>query len=217
MFKKVLLLDPHPVVRAGIKSYMERAEPRRFDVVGEASYPDELHTALETFRPDVLLTEADVPFKSGLSVSHDVFRTLGHVVKLEQTSIVFYARDPSDIHVARAHTLGAIAFLSKADPWTTAYDELVGAVQLGKPLEHSRLAAGTKKRMSAEHDTDMPLTNREVQVLRHVATGLSNGEIGKALGISIETVKEHVQNMLRKLGCNDRTQAAVWAVKKGLV
>ena len=64
---------------------------------------------------------------------------------------------------------------------------------------------------------DIPLTNREVQVLRHVALGLSNREIGRSLEISVETVKEHVQNILRKIKVSDRTQAAVWAVRKGLV
>ena len=64
-------------------------------------------------------------------------------------------------------------------------------------------------------DTESPLTRRETQVLRHVALGLSNKEIGQSLGISIETVKEHVQNILRKISVNDRTQAAVWAVRRG--
>jgi DNA-binding NarL/FixJ family response regulator len=62
-----------------------------------------------------------------------------------------------------------------------------------------------------------PLTRRETQVLRHVAMGLSNREIGKSLGISVETIKEHVQNILRKLDVNDRTQAAIWALKRELV
>ena len=61
------------------------------------------------------------------------------------------------------------------------------------------------------------MNRRETQVLRHVALGLSNKEIGQSLGISIETVKEHVQNILRKISVNDRTQAAVWAVRRGLV
>jgi len=66
-------------------------------------------------------------------------------------------------------------------------------------------------------DDEVPLTQRETQVLRHVALGLSNKEIGRSLEISVETVKEHVQNILRKIAVNDRTQAAVWAVRKGLV
>jgi DNA-binding NarL/FixJ family response regulator len=76
-------------------------------------------------------------------------------------------------------------------------------------------SAMTKRYDAANHDT--PLTNREMQVLRHVALGLSNREIGTSLTISVETVKEHVQNILRKIAVTDRTQAAVWAVRKGLV
>ena len=72
-------------------------------------------------------------------------------------------------------------------------------------------------RKSSPIENDSPLTNRETQVLRHVSMGLSNREVGKSLGISVETVKEHVQNILRKLDVNDRTQAAVWAVKKALI
>ena len=63
----------------------------------------------------------------------------------------------------------------------------------------------------------VPLTARETQVLRHLALGLSNKEIGRSLAISIETVKEHVQNILRKVSVADRTQAAVWAIKTGLI
>ena len=62
---------------------------------------------------------------------------------------------------------------------------------------------------------DIPLTKREMQVLRHLAFGLSNREIGLSLKISVETVKEHVQNLVRKLGFSDRTEAAVWATRKG--
>jgi len=64
---------------------------------------------------------------------------------------------------------------------------------------------------------DIPLTQRETQVLRHIALGLSNKEIAQSLTISVETVKEHVQNILRKIAVGDRTQAAVWAVRRGLV
>ena len=64
---------------------------------------------------------------------------------------------------------------------------------------------------------DVPLTKREYQVVRNLALGLSNREIAKSFGISIETIKEHVQNVLRKLDMADRTMVAVWAVKKGLV
>ena len=82
--------------------------------------------------------------------------------------------------------------------------------------ELRRIAAAMKVRQVVEDD-DMPLTQREIQVLKHIALGLSNREIARSLEISVETVKEHVQNILRKLAVTDRTQAAVWAVRKGLV
>ena len=79
-----------------------------------------------------------------------------------------------------------------------------------------KVAGAMSKKQEASAD-EIPLTNRETQVLRHIALGLSNKEIGRSLAISIETVKEHVQNILRKINVTDRTQAAVWAVRKGLV
>ena len=93
-------------------------------------------------------------------------------------------------------------------------------VARGEPLAHDSLLKRVRESMSRrrdEFDDDFPLTNRETQVLRHVALGLSNREIGRSLGISVETVKEHVQNILRKINASDRTQAAVWAVKRNLV
>jgi len=77
--------------------------------------------------------------------------------------------------------------------------------------------ASLMSRSSAVIDDDVPITPRESQVLRHLALGLSNQEIANSLSISIETVKEHVQNLLRKLAVTDRTQAAVWAVRRRLV
>jgi DNA-binding NarL/FixJ family response regulator len=82
--------------------------------------------------------------------------------------------------------------------------------------ELCRVANAMKTRQAIDDD-DVPLTPRESQVLRHVALGLSNREIAHSLDIGVETVKEHVQNVLRKIAVNDRTQAAVWAVRKGLV
>jgi DNA-binding NarL/FixJ family response regulator len=92
------------------------------------------------------------------------------------------------------------------------------AVRGEKTLVDARLNR-VKEQLEKRRDPDedeVPLTRREYQVLRHLAYGLSNREIGHSLEISIETVKEHVQNILRKLDAADRTEAAVWAVKRGL-
>ena len=84
------------------------------------------------------------------------------------------------------------------------------------PSQMQRIAGAMATR-TKQPDSEIPLTQRETQVLRHLALGLSNKEISQSLSISIETVKEHVQHLLRKMGVNDRTQAAVWAVRKGMV
>jgi DNA-binding NarL/FixJ family response regulator len=81
--------------------------------------------------------------------------------------------------------------------------------------EQRRAATGSTTSPQPE-EVDIPLTQRETEVLQHLARGLTNKQIGAALGISFETVKEHVQHVLRKIGVSDRTQAAVWAVRKGM-
>ena len=98
-------------------------------------------------------------------------------------------------------------------------DEAVDAGQVERSEDEGELqrVAGAMSKHVNPPDDEIPLTNRETQVLRHVALGLSNKEIARSLQISIETVKEHVQNILRKIAVTDRTQAAVWAVRRGLV
>jgi DNA-binding NarL/FixJ family response regulator len=83
--------------------------------------------------------------------------------------------------------------------------------------EEMRRVTGELTTPRLADDMEAPLTRRESEVLQHLAHGLTNKEIAQALGISYETVKEHVQHILRKVGVTDRTQAAVWAVRKGLV
>ena len=122
-------------------------------------------------------------------------------------------------YVARAVVLGAEDFLLKHIPGETYVAAIERAVGGGEPAPDtvfSRIKATLHERLDPKAD-DVPLTRREYQVLRHLAYGLSNREIARSLTISIETVKEHVQNVLRKLKVSGRTAAAVWIVKRGLV
>jgi DNA-binding NarL/FixJ family response regulator len=120
--------------------------------------------------------------------------------------------------VARAHALGASDYVLKG----ASRDDLVGAIKSvasgTAPSEFGEMhrVAGTLAIRQKQTDGDISLTQRETQVLRHLAMGLSNKEIGQSLSISVETVKEHVQHLLRKMDVTDRTQAAVWAVRNGL-
>jgi len=120
--------------------------------------------------------------------------------------------------IARAAAAGATDFLLK----TTNKDDLCIAIENAAvhsefPPANSKLKSLTARlsKRSLPPNIEIPLTPREFQVLKIISLGLSNQEIADSLGISIETVKEHVQNILRKLRVKDRTQAAVWAVRQG--
>ena len=122
-------------------------------------------------------------------------------------------------YVARAAAMGAEDFLPK-DVSGKAYAAAIRRAVRGEAAPADSPLSEAKAKLQVRPDPkadDVPLTRREYQVLLHLAYGLSNREIGCSLHISIETVKEHVQNILRKFDVPDRTAAAVWAVKRGLV
>ena len=120
---------------------------------------------------------------------------------------------------ARASAIGALGYLSKEIDQETLLAALRTAAR-GESCwsrEEMRRLTGALATDRVENDLEAPLTKRENEVLKQLAFGLSNKEIAQALGISYETAKEHVQHILRKIGVTDRTQAAVWAVRRGLV
>jgi len=121
-------------------------------------------------------------------------------------------------YIARAVAAGAHDYILKSCSRDELLDSIMNAASGQIPVRAGELrrVATTMSNRVATPDPDIPLTQREMQVLRHVALGLSNKEIAQSLTISVETVKEHVQNILRKLAVSDRTQAAVWAVRRGL-
>ena len=115
--------------------------------------------------------------------------------------------------------LGATDYVLRGSDRETLLEAIRAAADGTGPIESGLLVkvAATMKIRKKPDDPQSSLTKRELQVLRHIALGLSNKEIGNSLEISVETVKEHVQNILRKIEASDRTQAAVWAIRQGLV
>lgn len=207
---RVLVADDHPVVRAGVQTMLEGSDIK---VIAEAATGNQAIELSAKHHPDVVLLEIRLPETDG-------FEALERIVERSpRTKVVILTASDLQTHIARSVALGAAGYLLK----TANKEELITAVNrahTGLPPEPDSLMGRVKSTMVRRrptYDEEIPLTNREVQVLRHVALGLANREIATALGISIETVKEHVQNILRKLEANDRTEAAVWAVKKGLV
>ena len=138
---------------------------------------------------------------------------------LPATKFVFVTEIDNPTYMARARAVGAASCLlmgfSQRELVTAIENAAAGKTAAGSG-PYAKIAASMEPR-DAQAARDSGLTPRESQVLSRVAYGLSNDEIAQSLEISVETVKEHVQNLLRKLAVNDRTQAAVWAVQSGVV
>lgn len=206
----VVIVDDHEVVRHGLKGMLEGSD---VNVVGEAASGHAAVRRVKEKKPDVVLLDIRMEPEDGfdaLETLHDEFPKL---------PVVILSTYDNPTYIARAFALGAKDYLLKGLSRDDLVKSLTAAVT-GEEVELSaeaRRVSGMMGRSRTDVDEEVSFTKRESQVLRHIALGLSNKEIGKALSISVETVKEHVQNVLRKVHVSDRTQAAVWAVRKGLV
>jgi DNA-binding NarL/FixJ family response regulator len=207
---KLLIADDHEVVRCGLRSVLAGGD---IEIIGEATTGEQaIQMALEK-RPDVLLLDIRMPGGDGLNV-------LGRL-KLEAPAIAVLILSTYDnpTYVARAVALGAAGYVLKGTD-RAGLIEAIRKASIGESAwtrDELRRVTGALATPRLNADVEVPLTQRESEVLRQLALGLTNKEIAQALHISYETVKEHVQHILRKVGVSDRTQAAVWAVRKGLV
>lgn len=205
-----MIADDHEVVRRGLKSLIEKTE---ISVIAEASSGEEAIKKALARDFDVLMLDVRMPNGDGLNA-------LGRI-KLDKPDlpILMLSTYDNPTYVARAVALGACGYLLKG----ISRDKLLEAIRLAAAGEsvwtrdELRRVTGALATPRLIADVEVPLTQRESEVLRQLAYGLTNKEIALALGISYETVKEHVQHILRKVGVSDRTQAAVWAVRNGLV
>ena len=206
----VLVADDHEVVRTGLARLLEDSE---ITIVGEAENGEQAVEQAAKHNPDVVLMDIRMPEGDGLFALEKIRK------QNPNARVIMLSTYDNPTYVARSVALGAADYVLK----DSGRDELIAAitrVAAGESPSEDSILRRVKETMSRRRERvdrdEIPLTNRELQVLRHVALGLSNREIGRSLGISIETVKEHVQNILRKIDASDRTQAAVWAIKKGL-
>jgi DNA-binding NarL/FixJ family response regulator len=205
----ILIADDHEVVRKGLVSLFADSP---IAVCGEASSPDEAVRLARKLKPDVVLLDVRFGEVDGLAAVKRI-RSAAPAAR-----VVMLSAFDNPTYVARAVAAGAHDYLLK----TSSRADLIAAVTAAAGGENAT-RMGELRRMASQMArrekggvTGVPLTARETQVLRLVAMGLSNQEIADTLEISVETVKEHVQNLLRKLGVGDRTQAAVWALRHGL-
>lgn len=206
----MLIADDHEVVRAGLKSLLQDTEVR---IVAEA---EDGNTALKLalkHKPDLVLLDVRMPECDGLNCLARI------KLDMPNLPVVMFSSYDNPTYVARAVALGASGYISKS----ASRNEIVEAIQTAASGEtiwtrdELRRVTGALATPRVGVEVEVPLTKRENEVLKQLAFGLTNKEIAQALGISYETVKEHVQHILRKIGVSDRTQAAVWAVRKELV
>jgi DNA-binding NarL/FixJ family response regulator len=204
---RVLIADDHPVVRQGLRTFLGVQED--IEVVGEASNGAEVVSRAEALTPDVILLDLKMPDVDGLTALREL-RDRGVSARV---LVLTSAGEPTRVlPVVRA---GASGFLYKdVDPH--ALVQAIRAVHDG----HVLFAPDAADAMLAPAQGDKgtaALTEREREVLGEIARGRSNREIARALVVSEKTVKTHVSNILMKLGLQDRTQAALYAVRHGLV
>lgn len=180
-------------------------------VVGEAANGEAAVAMARRHKPDVVLLDVRMGGKDGI----DAIKRIRSVAP--EARVVMLSAFDNATYVARAVSAGAHDYVLKTVTRKELLEAIGGAAKNAVPARSSefRRIAGAMANREASA-TDVPLTPRETQVLRQVALGLSNREIADALDISIETVKEHVQNLLRKIALDDRTQAAVWAIRHGI-
>ncbi|MBI2756366.1 MAG: response regulator transcription factor [Chloroflexi bacterium] len=206
---RVLIVDDHGVVREGLRAYLD-LEPD-LDVVGEARDGREgLKRTLE-LSPDVVLMDLLMPNMDGVEATQAIkqARPAVHVIVL--TSFV------DDEKVVPAIKAGATSYLLK-DVAAIDLARAIRGAYAGQAQLHPEVARRLMQQVTAprKHEAAADLTEREGEVLRLVAQGRSNKEIARELVVSERTVKGHVSNILGKLGLQDRTQAALYAVRHGL-
>ncbi len=210
----VMLVDDQNLVRKGVRSLLELSE--EIEVIAEASDGVEAIRTIPEINPDVVLLDMRMPEKSGL----DVLRELAAAGTLPPT-IILTTFDDDELVLAGIQA-GARGYLLK----DVSLSELVNAVKtvseggsMVKPVVTQRLLKGLENLHTDFYSLDRPdpLTERETEILRLMAGGYSNKEIANSLGVAEGTVKNHVSNILSKMGVRDRTRAVLKAFELGQI
>jgi DNA-binding NarL/FixJ family response regulator len=208
---RVLIVDDHAVVRRGLRTFLELQD--EIEVVGEAEDGDEAVAAVEELGPDVVLMDLVMPRVDGIEAIRQVRERRPATRVIALTSFV------DDDKLFPAVRAGAAGYLLK----DVQPQDLVAAIRTvhrGDSLLHPAAAARLMAELASDDgraDPSTSLTPREREVLVLIARGLPNKVIARDLGVSEKTVKTHVSNLLGKLGLTDRTQAALFAVREGLL
>jgi len=205
----LLLVDDHELVRQGVRAFLD-AQPD-LKVVAEAASGREAVEAAKAHAPDVVLMDLLMPGMDGVETTRAVKEAS------PESHVVVLTSHHDDAYVFAALRAGALGYVLK----TIGAEELAGTVRRaarGEPTLHPSIALRLMQNVRGEQeDVTSELTPRELEVLKLIAEGLTNADIAERLGVAEKTVKGHVGNVLSKLQVHDRTQAAVYAWREGVV
>jgi DNA-binding NarL/FixJ family response regulator len=204
---RVLIADDHSVVREGLRTFL--GLDAEIEIVGDATNGEEAVQMARQLAPDVVLMDLKMPKVDGITAIGNIRRELPDTEVIALTSVL------EDALVLGALRAGAIGYLLK----DTEADDLRRAIKAAAAgqVQLSPQAAARLVREVRAPETTGSLSERETEVLRLLAQGYSNKELAQALGISEKTVKAHITSILAKLNASSRTQAALYAVRAGLV
>ncbi len=208
---KLLLVDDHPVVRRGISSCLAREE--RFVIIGEAADGLEAVRKARELSPDIILMDIDMPLMNGLAVTELLHRELPNV------KVLILSMHSNTDYVLRIMQSGARGYVLKE----ASLEELVRAIETVDSGEAffspdvARVALNQFVHGTGERSIPSQLTNREREVVIHLAEGRSNKEVANALGIGVRTVETHREHIMRKLNIHSVAGLTKFAVSKGLI
>ena len=209
---KVLVVDDHALLRDGLRRIFSLHDD--LEVVGEAADGQAACALAKTCRPDIILMDINMPGMNGIEATRQIKRDI------PEASIIALTIHDDEEYIYELVKAGVSAYLLK-DIETYSLVETIRKVYRGESVFAPAITAkmlGEFRRLAARHSMpEEPLTRREIEVLILIARGKSNNEIGEELFISEKTVKNHITNIFRKLDVNDRTQAALYAVKNRMV
>lgn len=200
---RVLSVDDHPLLRAGIAAVINNEQD--MVMVAQASGGREAIQLFREHRPDVTLMDLRMPDLSGIDAVSAILS------EFPEARIVMLTTFEGDVEIQRSLAAGARGYMLKNMP-PKELVEVVRQVHAGKKRIPPEIAA-----QLADHIADEKLTEREIDVLQHVAGGNRNRDIAEQLAISEETVKVHVKHIMEKLGASDRTAAVSIAVRRGII
>lgn len=209
---KIVVADDHKLFRQGLIGLM-RAHDDIVQVIGEASTGEEAVQLAHQLRPDVILMDIQMPNGDGLQATRQIRETLPEI------AVVILTASESDDHLYEAVRLGASGYLMK-DLDAAELFELLAGITDNEVVMTRAMASRLLKIMANNNgqvaDAAHDLTERQIEVLRLLAQGASNPQIAEELVITVNTVKSHISHILTKLQLENRTQAAAYAVQKGI-